>query len=61
MSYDDKGWNIGNCGNAEVRFLAKTFRLVGINDAANFMSMVSGHCHVLNQPFLKPYTTTPSS
>jgi pterin-4a-carbinolamine dehydratase len=49
LTYDDyEGWYIDNFGNAEVRYLVKTFRFPGFNDAADFMAMVSDHCRVLD-------------
>jgi len=49
LSYDDyKGWYIDNFGNAEVRYLVKTFKFQHFNQAADFMRMVSDHCRVLD-------------
>jgi pterin-4a-carbinolamine dehydratase len=49
LSYDDfEGWYVDNFGNAEVRYLAKTFKFPHFNQAADFMRLVSEHCRVLD-------------
>ncbi len=49
LKYDDyEGWYIDNFGNAEVRYLTKTFRFRGFDQAASFMELVSNHCRVLD-------------
>nr|WP_255527258.1 4a-hydroxytetrahydrobiopterin dehydratase [Oculatella sp. LEGE 06141] len=49
LTYDDyEGWYIDNFGNAEVRYLVKTFRFPHFNQAADFMEMVANHCRVLD-------------
>jgi pterin-4a-carbinolamine dehydratase len=49
LRYDDyEGWYIDNFGNAEVRYLVKTFKFPHFNQAADFMSLVSNHCRVLD-------------
>jgi pterin-4a-carbinolamine dehydratase len=47
LSYDDfEGWYVDNFGNAEVRYLAKTFKFPHFNQAADFMQLVSDHCRI---------------
>lgn len=49
LAYDDyAGWYVDNFGNAEVRYLVKTFRFRHFNQAADFMAMVADHCRVLD-------------
>jgi 4a-hydroxytetrahydrobiopterin dehydratase len=49
LAYDDyEGWYIDNFGDAEVRYLVKTFKFPHFNQAADFMEMVANHCRVLN-------------
>jgi len=49
LRYDDyEGWYIDNFGNAEVRYLAKTFKFRHFNQAADFMKLVSDHCRILD-------------
>lgn len=49
LRYDDyDGWYIDNFGNADVRYLVKSFKFRGFNQAAEFMSLVSSHCRVLD-------------
>ncbi|WP_068634975.1 4a-hydroxytetrahydrobiopterin dehydratase [Thauera butanivorans] len=49
LRYDDfDGWYIDNFGNAEVRYLVKTFKFPHFNQAAEFMALVSEHCKVLD-------------
>ena len=49
LKYDDyEGWYIDNFGNAEVRYLVKTFKFPHFNQAADFMALVSDHCRVLD-------------
>lgn len=49
LAYDDyEGWYIDNFGDAEVRYLVKTFKFPHFNEAADFMEMVANHCRVLN-------------
>jgi pterin-4a-carbinolamine dehydratase len=48
LAYDDyEGWYIDNFGNADARYLAKTFKFHGFNQAADFMELVSAHCKIL--------------
>jgi hypothetical protein len=48
LTYDDyEGWYIDNFGDAEVRYLAKTFKFSNFNQAAEFMELVANHCRVL--------------
>jgi pterin-4a-carbinolamine dehydratase len=49
LNYDDfDGWYLDNFGNAEVRYLVKTFKFPHFNQAADFMALVSNHCKVLD-------------
>ena len=49
LRYDDyDGWYVDNFGNAEVRYLVKTFKFRHFNDAADFMALVSDHCRILD-------------
>ncbi len=49
LMYDDyEGWYVDNFGNAQVRYLVKTFKFRHFNDAADFMALVSQHCRVLD-------------
>jgi pterin-4a-carbinolamine dehydratase len=49
LRYDDyDGWYVDNYGNAEVRYLVKTFKFRGFNQAADFIKLVSDHCRVLD-------------
>jgi pterin-4a-carbinolamine dehydratase len=49
LLFDDfEGWYVDNYGNAEVRYLAKTFKFRNFNQAASFMGMVADHCRVLD-------------
>lgn len=49
LRYDDyEGWYVDNFGNAEVRYLVKTFKFPHFNQAADFMALVSNHCRVLD-------------
>lgn len=49
LEYDDfSGWYVDNFGNAEARYLAKTFKFAHFNQAADFMAVVSDHCRVLD-------------
>lgn len=49
LGYDDyEGWYVDNFGNAEVRYLVKTFRFRGFNQAADFMALVADHCRLLD-------------
>lgn len=49
LRYDDyEGWYIDNFGNAEVRYLVKTFKFRHFNQAADFMKLVSDHCRILD-------------
>ena len=49
LHYDDyDGWYIDNFGNAEVKYLVKTFKFRNFNQAADFMAMVSNHCRILD-------------
>lgn len=49
LRYDDfEGWYVDNFGNLEVRYLVKTFKFRGFNQAADFMEMVSNHCRILD-------------
>lgn len=49
LAYDDyEGWYIDNFGDAEARYLVKTFEFRHFNQAADFMEMVAKHCRVLN-------------
>jgi len=49
LRYDDfEGWYVDNYGNAEVRYLVKTFKFPHFNQAADFMALVSEHCRVLD-------------
>jgi pterin-4a-carbinolamine dehydratase len=45
---DFDGWYLDNFGNSDIRYLVKTFRFDGFNAAAEFMSMVSNHCRILD-------------
>ncbi|HEV7881791.1 4a-hydroxytetrahydrobiopterin dehydratase [Bradyrhizobium sp.] len=47
LNYDDyEGWYVDNFGNAEARYLVKTFKFPHFNQAADFMKLVSDHCRV---------------
>lgn len=49
LLYDDfEGWYVDNYGNAEVRYIVKTFKFPHFNQAADFMELVSGHCRILD-------------
>lgn len=49
LRYDDfEGWYVENYGNAEVRYLVKTFKFPHFDQAADFMALVSEHCRVLD-------------
>ena len=49
LEYDDyDGWYMDNFGDAEVRYLVKTFKFTHFNEAADFMNLVSDHCRVLD-------------
>jgi pterin-4a-carbinolamine dehydratase len=49
LRYDDfEGWYVDNYGNAEARYLVKTFKFPHFNQAAEFMALVSDHCRVLD-------------
>ncbi|GAB1259353.1 4a-hydroxytetrahydrobiopterin dehydratase [Aurantivibrio plasticivorans] len=49
LKYDDyDGWYVDNFGNAEVRYLAKTFKFRNFDQAAEFMQLVAEHCHILD-------------
>lgn len=49
LHYDDyEGWYVDNFGNAEVKYLVKTFKFRHFNQAADFMAMVSNHCRILD-------------
>jgi 4a-hydroxytetrahydrobiopterin dehydratase len=49
LKYEDyEGWYLDNFGNAEVRYLVKTFKFRHFNQAADFMALVSDHCRVLD-------------
>jgi len=49
LAYDDyEGWYVDNFGDAEVRYLVKTFKFPHFNQAADFMEMVANHCRVLD-------------
>lgn len=49
LRYDDfEGWYVDNYGNAEVRYLVKTFKFPHFNQAADFMALVSDHCRILD-------------
>jgi len=49
LRYDDfEGWYVDNYGNAEVRYVVKTFKFPHFNQAADFMALVSDHCRILD-------------
>jgi pterin-4a-carbinolamine dehydratase len=49
LAYDDyEGWYVDNFGDADVRYLVKTFRFPHFNQAADFMQNVVDHCRVLD-------------
>jgi len=49
LKYEDyRGWYLDNFGNADVRYLVKTFRFHHFNQAADFMKQVADYCRVLN-------------
>jgi pterin-4a-carbinolamine dehydratase len=49
LKYDDyEGWYVDNFGDAEVRYLVKTFKFRDFNQAASFMELVTHHCRVLD-------------
>jgi pterin-4a-carbinolamine dehydratase len=49
LRYDDyDGWYVDNFGNAEARYLVKTFKFRHFNQAADFMALVSNHCRILD-------------
>jgi len=49
LKYDDyEGWYIDNFGDTDVRYLVKTFTFQNFNQAANFMTLVSDYCRVLD-------------
>jgi pterin-4a-carbinolamine dehydratase len=49
LGYEDyEGWYLDNYGNAEVRYLVKTFKFPHFNHAADFMELISNHCRILD-------------
>lgn len=49
LSYDDyEGWYVDNFGDAEARYLAKTFKFRGFSQALDFVVLVADHCKVLD-------------
>jgi pterin-4a-carbinolamine dehydratase len=47
LAYDDfEGWYVDNFGDAEARYLTKTFQFPHFNQAADFMELVSNHCRI---------------
>jgi 4a-hydroxytetrahydrobiopterin dehydratase len=49
LRYDDfDGWYVDNYGNAEARYVVKTFKFRHFNQAADFMTLVSDHCRILD-------------
>ncbi len=49
LKYDDyEGWYVDNLGNAEARYLVKTFKFRHFDQAAQFMAQVSNYCHTLD-------------
>jgi pterin-4a-carbinolamine dehydratase len=49
LKYEDyEGWYLDNFGNAEVRYLVKTFKFPHFNEAADFMELIAKYCRVLN-------------
>jgi 4a-hydroxytetrahydrobiopterin dehydratase len=48
LQYEDyEGWYLDNFGNAEVRYIVKTFKFQDFDQAADFMALVANHCRVL--------------
>jgi len=43
-----EGWYLDNFGDADVRYLVKTFEFQDFDQAADFMHVVSQHCRVLD-------------
>ena len=49
LAYDDyEGWYVDNFGDAEARYLVKSFQFRHFNQAADFMEKVANHCRVLD-------------
>jgi 4a-hydroxytetrahydrobiopterin dehydratase len=49
LAYDDyEGWYVDNFGDAEARYLVKSFKFRHFNQAADFMEKVANHCRVLD-------------
>jgi pterin-4a-carbinolamine dehydratase len=49
LEYEDyEGWYLDNFGNADVRYIVKTFKFPHFNQAADFMELVANHCRVLD-------------
>jgi pterin-4a-carbinolamine dehydratase len=49
LRYEDyEGWYLDNFGNADVRYLVKTFRFPHFNQAADFMGLIANHCRILD-------------
>jgi pterin-4a-carbinolamine dehydratase len=49
LRYEDyEGWYLDNYGNADVRYLVKTFKFPHFNQAADFMQLIANHCRVLD-------------
>jgi len=49
LKYEDyDGWYVDNFGNAEVTYIAKTFKFPHFNQAAEFMQLVSDHCRIVD-------------
>ena len=49
LAYDDyEGWYVDNFGDVDARYLVKTFKFRGFNQASHFMELVSSHCKVLD-------------
>ncbi len=49
LQFDDfEGWYVDNFGHAAARYLCKTFEFEHFGQAAEFMTIVSNHCRVLD-------------
>jgi len=46
--HDYEGWYVDNFGDADARYLAKTFEFRHFDQAAEFMTMVADHCRVFD-------------
>jgi pterin-4a-carbinolamine dehydratase len=49
LKYQDyEGWYVDNFGDADVRYLSKTFKFRNFNEASDFMKLIIDHCRILD-------------